>query len=134
MCGLVRSVVGEQSIRPGATEFAILLVLAYTRNANLGEIYKRLYQLKKLPLLGMGDWAEKLLNSVRFENPYDDWKTANNEVTNVMSSLRLKLSGLGICDLDALIHQRNHSFEFPEDKIKIINDEKIRVMLDKAFA
>ena len=127
-------VVGEQSIRPGATEFAILLVLAYTRNANLGEIYKRLYQLKKLPLLGMGDWAEKLLNSVRFENPYDDWKTANNEVTNVMSSLRLKLSGLGICDLDALIHQRNHSFEFPEDKIKIINGEKIRVMLDKAFA
>ncbi len=130
-----RVTVDGQPVRLGAADFAALLVVVRKRKADLGEIYKCLYRLKNLPLIGRGDWAEKLLSSVKFAKSYDeDWREAHNEVMKVLSSLRKKLSGAGVGDIDALVPQHNRSVAFPEEKIVVVNDEKIRAMLDKACA
>ena len=128
--------IGGQSIRLRAPELATLLILA-RGISDLGEIYQRLYRLRTQNETGWCNWLAKFVGSEKktFTKPYaDDSKEARGDVSDVMCDLRKKFMKECKCDLEALVPKNNGVITYPKEKITIINDEKIRGILDKAFA
>ena len=127
--------VGDRSVRLGAAEFATLLVLALKRNSDQREIYKWLYCLRNQNATRCCDWLENFANLKIFSEELDkDPKGASGTVADVMCNLRKKFEKEGCGDLEALVPKYKGVITYPKEKITIINDEKIRKILDKAFA
>ena len=127
--------VGDRSVRLGAAEFATLLVLALKRNSDQAEIYKWLYCLRNQNETRCCDWLERFADLKIFSEELDkDPKGASGTVADVMCNLRKKFEKEGCGDLEALVPKYKGIITYPREKITIVNDEKIRKILDKAFA
>lgn len=105
-------------IRPGAMEFAALLMLA-SGVSNVEEMYKRLYKLRHQTKTGGCDWIERIVGSTKFSAPFDeDQKNACQEVSKVMSQLRKSIATGGVLGMDSLVPMRGRAVSYPTEKIK----------------
>lgn len=121
--GIVR--VNGLDVHVGAVEFAVLLVLA-SGASRAEEIYRRLHQLKRQRSTGNSDWIERFAGSPKFADAYEnDWKSASQEVSKVMSKLRKTFEKTGVGELDSLVPLRKCSVSFPIDKIRWKGKERL---------
>lgn len=104
-------------VRPGANEFAALLVLA-GGVGNVEEIYRRLHRLKYQKETGCCDWIERFASQTKYASPYDDdAKLANQEVSKTMSRLRKSFESKGLGGLESLVPQRGRGVAYPISQI-----------------
>ena len=105
------------AVRPGANEFAALLVLA-SGIGNVEEIYNRLNRLKHQSETGWCDWIGKFVSQAKYAHPYvEDEKQANQEVSKTLSRLRKLIESKGLERLESLIPQRGRGVTYPVSQI-----------------